>query len=431
MNKQEAVTVYAPIDPERLPRLKEVLKHIRHDVEKNDLFPFQEIQFLHFSRFIILNEVKDLEGEVIPAQLVFMANVDIPPKQFLEHLLNQINSGVDAVFECCCNYPEQGQRSDKTRLEFLTSHLIPYNGFYVNTIGRPVSQIRQEAKLHQAIEQFLNQKNWSTENAPEIRTAIQDFVFHEPSLDWAKSPAKPLPLWWRLKEKIRLISLATLLFLAGLVFWPIIVIWILMLRLREQEDPVDKIRPSTERLNTLRSFEDTFAHNQFSAVGFVKPGRLRRITIRVVLALAQISFRHIFNKGDLATIKLLGLNGVDTIHFARWVAVDNNRRLIFASNYDGSLESYMGDFIDKVAWGLNIVFTNGRGYPRTRWIIHEGAEDELAFKNYLRNHQVFTEVWYSPYPQLTAVNISNNAAIRAGLYGEMDEHEVQAWLQKL
>ena len=65
--------------------------------------------------------------------------------------------------------------------------------------------------------------------------------------------------------------------------------------------------------------------------------------------------RHVFNRGNLA--------GVKTIHFARWVFLDGKRRVFFASNYDGSLESYMDDFIDKIAWGLNIVFSNGFGYP--------------------------------------------------------------------
>ena len=79
-----------------------------------------------------------------------------------------------------------------------------------------------------------------------------------------------------------------------------------------------------------------------------------------------------------------------TIHFARWVFLDDGRRVFFASNYDGSLESYMDDFIDKIAWGLNIVFSNGVGYPRTRWLVLDGARDELAFKDYLRLHQVPT-----------------------------------------
>ncbi len=96
------------------------------------------------------------------------------------------------------------------------------------------------------------------------------------------------------------------------------------------------------------------------AVGHVKPGRFRLLTLRAVLFGLNFTTRHIFNRGNLS--------GVKTIHFARWVFLDGKRRMFFASNYDGSMESYMDDFIDKVAWGLNLVFTNGVGYPKTRWL---------------------------------------------------------------
>ena len=39
--------------------------------------------------------------------------------------------------------------------------------------------------------------------------------------------------------------------------------------------------------------------------------------------------------------------------------------MIFCSNYDGSVESYMDDFINKTGFGLNASFSNGIGYPRT------------------------------------------------------------------
>ena len=39
--------------------------------------------------------------------------------------------------------------------------------------------------------------------------------------------------------------------------------------------------------------------------------------------------------------------GVRTIHFARWVPVDDGRRPIFACSYDGTPESHMDDFIDR------------------------------------------------------------------------------------
>ncbi|HZC43344.1 MAG TPA: hypothetical protein VE195_04160, partial [Acidobacteriaceae bacterium] len=132
--------------------------------------------------------------------------------------------------------------------------------------------------------------------------------------------------------------------------------------------------------------------------------------------------RHIFNRGRLAR--------VTTIQFARWVFLDGKRRVIFASNYDGSLESYMDDFINKVAFGLNLVFSNGLGYPRTRWLILDGAKDEQTFKEFLRRHQMPTQVWYNAYPGLTALDKKRNALIREGLErSSMTDSEVKEWLQ--
>jgi hypothetical protein len=146
------------------------------------------------------------------------------------------------------------------------------------------------------------------------------------------------------------------------------------------------------------------------------------MTITLVLLAIDYTAKHIFNRGRLAR--------VTTIHFARWVFLDGGRRVIFASNYDGSLESYMDDFINKVAFGLNVVFSNGIGYPRTNWLILDGAKDEQTFKEFLRRHQLPTQVWYNACPGLTALDRKRNALIRDGLErADMSDSEVQEWLQ--
>ena len=77
--------------------------------------------------------------------------------------------------------------------------------------------------------------------------------------------------------------------------------------------------------------------------------------------LTDYACRHIFTRGFLARVQ--------TIHFAHWVFLDDKRRLVFVSNYDGSHQGYMDDFINKVGWGLNLLFSNGVGWPRTRWLV--------------------------------------------------------------
>ena len=125
------------------------------------------------------------------------------------------------------------------------------------------------------------------------------------------------------------------------------------------------------------------------------------------------------------------LSGITSIHFANWCLLDGGRRLLFLSNFDGSWESYLDDFIDKVAWGLNGAFSNGVGYPRTRWLVLDGAKDEPAFKRYLRANQLETQLWYSAYPGLTAVTIASNAALRRGLHGRLSSVRADRWARLL
>ena len=106
--------------------------------------------------------------------------------------------------------------------------------------------------------------------------------------------------------------------------------------------------------------------------------------------------------------------------------------MIFLSNYDGSVESYMDDFINKVGFGLNVVFSNGIGYPRTRWLLPDGCSDERKFKDYLRRHQMPTQVWYQAYPGLTAVDLERNTRVRRGIEAaSLGEQDAAAWVALL
>ena len=213
----------------------------------------------------------------------------------------------------------------------------------------------------------------------------------------------------------------------GIILLPFIVallpFFVLLLRIHEIRDKTIRQIVSPSRLAELEAREDWVTQNQFTVVGLRKPGPFRAITISSVLIVLDLGCRHIFNRGNLA--------GVRTIHFARWVVIDGHRRVLFASNYDGSMESYMDDFIDKVAFGLNAVFSNGVDYPQTNWLFLDGAKDELAFKDLLRAKQIDTPIWYSAYPHLTAVNVANNAAIRAGLTGTLSSDAAAAWAARL
>src|SRR5262249_14292520 len=158
---------------------------------------------------------------------------------------------------------------------------------------------------------------------------------------------------------------AILVPLVLLLLAPLLVLVLLMailpLRRREKNDPELAPRPDPAHVTSLAVLEDHGVTNQFSAMGSLKPGLFRRWLLRAILFRVEYTTRHFYIAGRLAR--------VHTIHFARWTYIDNGDRLFFASNYDGSLESYMDDFINKVAFGLNAVFSNGIGYPTTNWLI--------------------------------------------------------------
>jgi hypothetical protein len=354
-----------------------------------------------------------------------MSDVDAPLDHHLDELNDVLGEGLDDVLAHCTGYPARGPVSRRRRLAYLDEHTRDASAVYVNTIGRTVEQVHEEEALRRAIAAFLDDPSyeWSEQSPDEVRAAIRTFVEGSEDLAWARAPL-PIPtLGDHLREAAGALRLPASLLVLSPFLVGVLPLWAALLRMQELRDPAPRIRPDEEHVRKLSELEDRLTQNQFSAVGYLKPGLLRRLTASSALRFVDYSARHIFNRGQLT--------GIKTIHFARWAFLDDGRRMIFTSNYDGSLESYMDDFVDKVAWGLNAVFSNGVGYPRTSLLVFGGARDEEAFKNFLRRHQLPTQVWFSAYGDLTAINIDNNARIRAGLYGEMSGSETQDWLQRL
>jgi hypothetical protein len=422
MSQQVAVTIIATIKQEEIQNLRRLLKSMSDNVAHNEVIPFARLSNVHFARLLVLDESVDLNGVRIAPSLVYMSECDGLIDQHLCELVEIAAEGLDQLYSCCLDYLDSDQRTTESRLAYLRSKLVNANAYYVNTIGRTVQQIQQEAQLRNVIQNFLDhsRQGWSDKNPLEIRAAIQAFIDSEPGLRWAKKPPAQPSLFYRLKDTLHLIGVPLLLFVLLPLLVLVLPVWLILLRIHELTDAAPHIRPDEAHIRELSALEDIVVQNQFSAIGYFKSGWFRRLTGLSVLLLVNYSVRHFFNKGSLV--------GVKTIHFARWVAINEDRRMIFASNYDGALESYMDDFIDKVAWGLNAVFSNGIGYPKTNWLVFDGAKDEQVFKDFLRVHQLPTQVWYSAYDYLTAINIENNAKIRAGLSGKMSKSEVEEWL---
>jgi deferrochelatase/peroxidase EfeB len=199
------------------------------------------------------------------------------------------------------------------------------------------------------------------------------------------------------------------------------VVFYLDLRRQEETDWLDERAPQREVLHAILEHENHYAQNHMVSVTQRKPGLTRRLTARlafwIIGTLAGVQFKP-GRLGDIATI-----------HFARWVMLPGSRDLIFFSNFGGSWESYLEDFITKAHEGLTAVWSNTVGFPRTENLFQKGATDGERFKRYARRSMLPTPFWFSAYPTLTTDNIRTNAAIRLGLAAAMTNDEATTWLQ--
>jgi hypothetical protein len=82
---------------------------------------------------------------------------------------------------------------------------------------------------------------------------------------------------------------------------------------------------------------------------------------------------------------LAGADLVGSVHDMRFVFLDNDTKLLFATTYDGEWDAYIDDFVTKIPDLLDIIDSAWEGWP--------GIRSPQA-KDYLAKHQVTAEGWY-------------------------------------
>jgi hypothetical protein len=433
MTPQSNFMVLAPIIPERESELRELLDSMNRGPGQvdpgNSLLPFAEFDTLHFARFIILDDkttgdvrVYGLTPRIYPLYLAFLGDVDGDANAFLGKLIKHAGGGLRKIFSCC-----QGFGPDTDLLDWMKQHDAPPIAAYVNWRGRTVRQIREEAALYDALENYIESQAAGLNGLSprELHDKLRNFVNAEQSAGrLTLSKQSPTPIGWQIKNLAHMIGFPLL----GLLLSPVLLVaapfYIFALRRLEKSDPVVCPTADQKYSENLSSFEDHDVTNQFSAMGSLKPGLVRLLTTVGVLKIVNYGARHITRPGRLGRIR--------SIHFARWVFVAGRERMIFCSNYDGSVESYMDDFINKTGFGLNASFSNGIGYPRTNWLVRDGCVDERDYKEYLRRHTLPSQVWYKAYPGLSAVDLERNTRIRQGLeMSSMTDEQAREWVALL
>jgi hypothetical protein len=421
--------ILAPVIPQREAELRRLLASMNHGPGRvnvnNALLPFGQFDRVHVARFVILDDkttgdvrVYGLSPRTYPLYLTFLGVVDGDADAFLEDLARRAAPGLRTVFSCC-----EGLTANTDLLAWMKQHSRSAIATYVNWRGRTVRRVREEAALREALERHLDSRAPALERATpeELHKTLRQLVDADVAAGrLALSPEDPTPFAWSIRNLLHLIVPPLLVVLALsllLLVLPVLVVlvglavlvafFVIQLRRLEKTDPEVCPRVDDAYSDGLAALEDHDVTNQFTAMGSVKPGFLRLTTAIGVLALVDYFARHVFTRGHLARIR--------TIHFARWVFLDNKQRVVFCSDYDGSVKSYMDDFINKVWFGLNVSFSCGIGYPRTNWLVLDGCKDERQYEEFLRRHTLPTQVWYKANPGLTAVDQERNGRIRQGL----------------
>ena len=112
-------------------------------------------------------------------------------------------------------------------------------------------------------------------------------------------------------------------------------------------------------------------------------GKVSELTIIVPFAPGGAERLRAFLKlfgGNLA-----GADDVGTVHDMRFVFLDNDTRMLFATAYDGDWDAYIDDFATKIPDFLDII--------DSAWLDWPGIRSPQA-KDYLAKYQVTAEGWY-------------------------------------
>src|SRR6187200_2695125 len=87
-----------------------------------------------------------------------------------------------------------------------------------------------------------------------------------------------------------------------------------------------------------------------------------------------------------------GADIVGTLHDMRFVFLDNDTKLLFATAYDGNWDPYIDDFSTKIPDALDVLFCNAEGYP---------GMHSPAVRDWIASHQITADAWYVANPNLT------------------------------
>ena len=448
------LSVVARVKLSKIPSLLGYLVAINKNIEAYPELPFGEVDGLHFARCTVVPSLEDTEV----SWLIFSTNFDGTLDTHLKTLIKRGAVGLKKLFGHCVGFSGNIE-------EFVYQYKVAVPAFYDGKQGISLPMIRRQQTLYKELQNIINN------NDNHIRTlsgkGVHKFLYGKivanTEFSWALKPPSPRTSFaakWRgvknflfkkpflLWSIISIIMLFTTLictiakYIIGitsidwfqdlyLVTSVISIPWIallllLIIRLRWDEATSQTISSRVYQADAsrLEKDENRIVQNALTSVTVMKLPPFRVFLLNQLFALISLLSSLSFYKGYLAAIP--------SIHFAKWFYIENNRRLIFFSNFDGSWENYLSDFVDKGSVGLTAVWSNTFKFPRTFLFFFRGARYETAFKVYARNSNLPTNVWYSAYKELSNPEIQTNYDLHQGLATpDLNGKSLEKWLLQL
>lgn len=386
---QNALTVIVKIKPGETKALDGFLSAIGSDIKNNPYMRFDALSTTHFARWVIFDQDRPQQ------QLLFTSNHDGDWAPYIDSLVDQIGSAVDAIWSKCEGYPggyAANRAGFKTAFrDYIQAHSYPSGVFFLAYPNRTVKEVGSYRRLREAFQKALN----APAAEPLLGTLAELPVVPE-------KPQRGIGAFFQ-----AILALPIKLLLGSVA--PFI------LRLISAGAPrLDRDHPSETVNVPLSLTERSIVQNELTIIADINPARLLRL--RLILRVVQLLVVR-FGNGTLSNIA--------TIHFARWVIFDGGKRVLFESNYDGTWEQYIGDFIDQAWRGLDLIFGNCAGYPK------EGARDSQRFKYAIMSHQYRAQIFYSAYPNDSVRNIRNNIALSDGVRQLLGKKDIADLLRRL
>jgi Dyp-type peroxidase family len=481
----EVFSIVAPVaGPDAAEALRRRINPARDGRQPIPGLSLDRLPMLHYASLVVFDgqEVREEPGRIgrwlgRPARtfttgprLVFECCIDGPRDAFLDALLHIGGPALHEIFSHCLGYPagagardtgaaRAGRESGGTHepgglRAWIVAHIRRPHLLHVGNPGMRAAHIRAGHALREKIDDHLDRLvrlRRSLDPPLTIVNQVRD-ALNVPAAPgaWHLSseavPGNPAAAAWfddpaaqwpsRIVNWLKLAAFAAvpigvllyLFFARGVIAAALA--WIAFIVLRKAAGRYFKgshppPAEDRERFRQLKELEDFGVANHMASFVMLKRGRLHLLRVRYTLFFFELLYRTIFT--DITPGRLRGLQ---TIHFAHWTVIDlldregkptGRHALLFLSNYDGSWETYLDDFIAFLLGGVVRIWSSGERFP---WPL-----DGPAFKTWARECMSPWDHWYQAYPTLSVINIENNDAIRKGLLAPMrTEMEARRWL---